>query len=109
MFRALRFTFKVILFSAVVMVIGNLVEWKGKTVSDRIKTHLSQARQSPVIHQVKDWGEDLADRAKEKVNSISLKNRVGTGSMGESESHIPSSEREKLRSLIRELNKSHGP
>ncbi len=85
MLSAIKFVIKITVFSIVVLVLGNWVKYKGSTLSDQVKSHLSFAERTDTGSKIKKWTGNLINHADEE---------------------IAPSEREKLRSLIRELNRS---
>jgi len=96
MFRALFFIVKISFLSAFVLVLGNVVQWNGKTVSDQVKVHLSYAEKA------KDWAKDLISDAKK---GASRKSAAPVAPVKrKSENEIISSEKRKLRALLHELN-----
>jgi hypothetical protein len=115
MLRLFKFVIKFSLFSAFVLVVANLIQWHGQTLSDQVKVQLSHAERSQAAEQVKGWTRKVKDNAKSALHllplpgSISNKNEVSSAA-GEMKSHSPveilPSERQKLRALIQELNTS---
>lgn len=99
MFKIVGFFLKLTVFSLLVLVIGNWLRWDGITISDQIKLKMSHAEDTGLFDSVRDWADQLTHDAKrgfhKKLGQIS------------SQEEIPSSERQKLRALIRELNSSH--
>ncbi len=98
MLRCIGWILKVTLFTAMVLILGSLIRFNGKTVSDQVKTQLAQVERPTGLyerakHYVGNWigGEKKRPRAKTETESM-------TGDA------IPASERQKLRALIRELN-----
>lgn len=119
MLKILGFLLKTALFASVILILGNLIRWDGKTISDQIKTQLSQAERSELAGQIKDLTSDLvadaAEGAKKLPQTLSQKNKKPASSSTEKSaeksrepSEISTSERSKLRALIRELNGSRG-
>ncbi len=127
MFKAIGWVIKLTFFAALVLVLGNWLEFGGKTVSDQVRTHLSHAERSDVASRVKKWATNLTDEAREGAKKRPLKNHApaagNTGAQTQSmapaassdqpnataEAHVeklPSTERQKLRALIQELNGS---
>lgn len=94
MLNGIKWIIKIAVFSLIVLVLGNWLQWRGKTVSDQVKTQLSHAQRSEIAGQVRGWATQLTQDAKEgaKVDSDS--------------EAISSSERQKLKALIRQLNSS---
>jgi hypothetical protein len=74
---------KIAAFSLGILVLGHLVSWDGRTVSDQIKSQLSHAE---------SWAEHKVDVIRNGDHPRET---------------ISPSERQKLRQLIRELNREH--
>jgi hypothetical protein len=114
MFKAIGWLIKTALFAALVLVIGNLVNWKGRTVSDQVKVQLSHAERTELGEKLKDWTSDTKtyrdDLVREttheakKLTHLRPHTAVAANGEGEPSEQLPSSERQKLRALIRELN-----
>ena len=123
MFKLMGFFVKITLFSSMILVLGQLIHWNGKTVSDQVRTHLSQAQRSSAVKRARGVAVDLADdvaigaakartAAQEAANSITHSSALANGptspvSDENSGQEIAPTERQKLRSLIQELNRSH--
>ena len=97
MFRALFWVLKVAIFSLIVLALGNWVHWRGKTISDQVKTNLSHAEQitGEAAENAKTWVEEKKREALGDYKKVAKENAP---------EHIAPSERQKLRALIRELN-----
>lgn len=91
---------KLSLFSLLVLVIGSLVSWNGKTISDHVKI------QSSFLKRMQDRAvsvvSDARKGAERKVASVKEK-------AGNTADNIYNSERLKLKALIQELNSSKPP
>jgi hypothetical protein len=89
---------KFALFSTFILVLGNSIHWRGKTISDQVKLSMAHAERSEVYGAVRNWTERLTHDAKKsaarKANQVIV-------------DEILPSERQKLNALIRELNNSH--
>jgi hypothetical protein len=106
-FKLFKLGVKLLVFSLIVLTLGNIFGWSGKTVSDRVRTQLSAAERK-IDHatgEARDW---VAEKGRELLPEPRAK--VDRGPAQESESsedaEIPPSERQKLKNLIRELNGS---
>lgn len=99
MFKLIGTLLKVTLFAIVILVLANVFEWRGKTISDQVKTQLSHAERLPVTHQVKRWAGGLV-----KDSNTGAQNRARQKDTDLDQ--ITASERQKLKSLIEELNTS---
>jgi hypothetical protein len=117
MIRAIGWLFKTALFAALVLILGNSVNWHGRTISDQVKLQLSHAERSDLAGKLKDWTADTKpyrdslkrETTREAKRLIHLRPRPSVASNesspgGEPSEQLPSSERQKLRALIRELN-----
>lgn len=94
MLRLIGFLVKVTFFSVLVLILGNWLHWDGRTISDQVKIHLSHAERSPVLGEVRHWTNGLINQASQSA----LKDP------GPKSGEILSSERQKLRVLINDLN-----
>lgn len=125
MLKAISWLIKASAFALIVLVIANYFHVGEKTVSDQIKTHLAHAERSEVAGELKDWAHQITTDhknglakkldAEHKVQLISGTERTDVSVPRESaqpkinavktaSEEIPSSERQKLRALMRELN-----
>lgn len=93
MLKAIGWMLKLAVFSLVVLILGNYVRWpsSGRTISDEVRTHLSHAERSAVAGQVREWAGKVTEDARKGIQE-----------------EISPSERQKLNTLIRELNGSRG-
>jgi hypothetical protein len=102
--------FRTVSFAATVLVLGSYLRWGDHTVSDQIRLTLSHAERSPVIapvvHSLGEWtrllSHDVTKLFKKKLN-------LGSHTSHETDEpeEVSLSERQKLRALIIELNRSH--
>lgn len=99
MLKILGWILKLGAFAALVLVMGSLIKWNGKTISDQLKTQLSSAERSETVSHVKGWAGGLIKDSGKAPHSVRRPSRNP-----DSSEDIPSSERQKLRQLIRELN-----
>lgn len=104
MIRAIGWCIKVTLFAGVILVLGNWIKWGNKTVSDQVKTQISHAERSDIAGALKKWTNTVTDEAKNGAAKSSLFEK--RRSEVRPQERIPSSERQKLRALIQELNGS---
>src|SRR5690348_13926235 len=100
MLKLLGFMIKLALFSLIVLALGNWIEWDGKTISDQIKVQMSHPAKKGMIHDIQGWAEKLTSDAREVFQKKLANESTAT-------EDITPSEREKLRSLIHDLNHSH--
>lgn len=121
MLRIIGFMIKLVAFAALVLVIGNWARWDGKTLSDQVKEGVAKAERSEAASKMRDWTRSLTDDAREGAERKAKRraappahaseratdaDRTGSeaAAPARAEERIPSSERQKLRDLIRELN-----
>ena len=108
MLRSLGWIMKVCIFSLAVLILGNSIHWGKKTISDEIKYQMAHAQESPSFKSFKHWSqtllEDAKEGAKKKWESLSLKQSQNEMHRFSEEEEIPSSEKQKLHTLIQELN-----
>lgn len=141
MLKLIGFFLKLCAFSVIVLVLGQLVRWDGKSVSDQVKVRISHAEGYTAEHgesifeRARQWARELLGDAlegslKKKATSRGPASAPPKGflerltiSAGSSESvpsaataandsqastdAIQASERQKLKALIKELNKTH--
>jgi len=94
MLKALAWVIKTSAFALVVLVLANYIRMGNKTVSDQVRMELSHAESAA--------GRTWVHSAERRVQAHK---RHALKMMSE---EIPSSERQKLRALMRELNSSRG-
>lgn len=101
--------FKTLFFAGIVLILGSLIKWDGRTISDQVKTGVAKAERSPwlkktqnwVIEQKKDWLEPSQRKPLQRNKNNTAQSQRWDGP---NEQHPTYREREKLRSLIQELN-----
>jgi len=113
MLRLIGFMIKVCVFSIVVLLLGNVIHWRGRTLSDQVRTSMSQVERAvehridpSTANTVKHWSKKLNFDSAAKPGSKPEKIKVASDAQEEGPDMIPPSERQKLRALIRELNGS---
>src|SRR4051794_25961438 len=106
MFKLIGFCIRFLLLSGLILVLGNWVEWDGKTISDQVKVGMSHAEEYPVFTNFRDWATKITTDA-QKGMKHKLKSGLKTETSPSEQEEISSTERQKLRALIRELNTSH--
>jgi hypothetical protein len=103
-------------FALIILVVANYFHVGDKTISDQVKTQLSHAERAEVVGHVKDWAHEISadqrDGIVKKVNSgvgkiAPFVKREEKKIIKTADEEIPSSERQKLKALMRELNSSH--
>ena len=131
MLKAIGWLIKASAFAIVVLVIANYLKVGTKTVSDHLKTQLSHAENAEVVGEVKDWAQHVT---KDHRGGILKKTKLETGDAAQMSEpaqtrakaaiaparktasteaaavgeEISSTEQQKLRALMRELNSSRG-
>jgi hypothetical protein len=111
---------KLTLFALLVLTLGSLIHIRGRTVSDQIRTGLSQAERSVSLPSMPElsWPKQLPKlpNLSETAESLQKKIRASEENLRKPQSdqtnaseqtEIAPSERQKLRALIRDLNRSH--
>ena len=94
---------KITLFAGLVLVLGNLIQWKGRTVSDQVKTGVAQAEKSQLAakaHNLIDLSQQAFRTSANQRNHLKSESAAKTTDP----QHPTFSERQKLRTLIQELN-----
>jgi len=81
MFKLIFGIIKLAIFTVVVLIASHHIKWDGKTVSDQVKTHMSQAQKSPALEKIR--------RKKPRVHTIDT---------------IDLQDRNKLKELIRNMS-----
>lgn len=97
MLRFFGFIFRVSLYTLVVLMLGNWIEWKGRTLNDQIKYGMAHAERTSVFRQMRNWANDITREAK-----VGFQKKEA-----ETSEEIPASERQKLHVLIQDLNRPH--
>lgn len=132
MLRAISWLVKASVFALIVLIVGNTFKVGNKTINDQVKTQLSHAERVEVVGEVKDWARQITSDQKagieKKINAQRTRAIANNGanearanahpriaprvngkqyelrSTQTASEEIPSSERQKLRALMRELN-----
>lgn len=123
MLKAIGWLIKASVFAIAVLIVANYLKVGKNTVSDHLKTQLSHAENAEVVGEVKDWAQHVT---KEHRGGLLKKVDIESGVVAaKSEAavaraktalapaktegeEISSTERQKLRALMRELNSSRG-
>ena len=120
MLKAIGWLIKASVFAIAVLIIANYLKVGKNTVSDHLKTQLSHAENAEVVSEVKDWAHHVT---KEHRGGILKKAGIENGTIAPVsepvQAHakpviapqpaieeITSTEQQKLRALMRELNSS---
>jgi len=106
MLKAIGYLIKLTVFSVLVLVLGNWLRWDGKSISDQIKTRMAHAEKENILNTVQDtvrgWAEKVTHDARK-----GYRKKLEQPTAIAPQEEISSSERQKLKALIRELNSSH--
>jgi hypothetical protein len=128
MFKAIGWLIKLTVFAGIILILGNMVHWRGHTVSDQVKTSLASAQTAETLDDIKTWANHVtstpantrsANHKNAKKRALPLESphnsyhpvvaaepQPATQAEAPTQEEIPSSERQKLRALIREINTS---
>jgi hypothetical protein len=107
MLNALGNLIKLALFTVAILFAGQWIQWEGRPLASHVNRAIHQALNSEVMDRFVSWSKSLTRDAQEgakkysKGDEIRLRASAPQRSEGED---ITSSERQKLRELIRELN-----
>lgn len=93
MFKLLGALIKLSLFSIVILIAGQLIEFKGRTLSDHVRHQLRIAEKSESVDQLKSFASSLVRDSK-----IKIKKEIKSDA-----DELSASEQEKLKSLIKDL------
>ena len=117
MFKAIAYVIKASLFTLLILVLGNWVRWDGRTISDHVKSTMAAVTRGEKPSRTEKPVAKSIDHAMDKTMTKirSWKDRISTGENETSSSaksgrstaeidRISPNERQKLRSLIQELN-----
>jgi hypothetical protein len=98
MLKLMGFLLKWLAISAIILTLGNWLQWDGQTLADRVKTGTDHLPKYDVLKILQGWAESLTRDAKKGIQ-----NKINSSSLSLHE-EISLSERQKLKTLIRELN-----
>ena len=97
MFKLIGLLIKTALFGLIVLVIGNLVSYKGKTLSDQVKTGVHEARKIDVVEKIDALKKALPEDS--LIHSIA-KSKPAKKEAAQKSEIIHPSERQKLKGLL---------
>ena len=108
MLRPIFWAMKIAIFSIIVLALSNWIHWRGRTISDQVKTNISHAERlsGEAAENAKNWVQEKkrqAESAWDGSAQESAQDSIKEKSQDAPERIAPS-ERQKLRALIRELN-----
>jgi len=129
MFKLIGALLKAALFALVILVLGNVIRWDGRTISDHVRVRTAKFERSNTLKDARGWAEKISEDAREGLkkvpNPLAEKNQAATPAgkpaaerqepkhadnrealKNPPQERIPASERQKLRALIEELNTS---
>lgn len=115
MLSLLKWFLKTTIFTFVVLIAAQLIRWNGKTLSQHIHAGLNQSQKpGGIIHTSSTWSGRLVKDAQQSMGMQStaptatndqIKSSAASAQKAKSTPpEIAESERDKLRSLIKELN-----
>lgn len=90
MLKLIGLLLKLSLFALAILVLGNIVQIRGRTVSDQIKTQMSHAERLLPVQPLEEWRQKIKNSSNELLEAA--------------DEEILPSERKKLQSLLKELN-----
>lgn len=106
MLRMFRTLFVSLVFALVVLVLGNLISWKGQTVSDQVKTTMAQVEKNGLEQSLSDL-KDFFSPVELWIRSLQTDSARGHRAKrlrqieANPEEDLNSSEKEELKSLLR--------
>ncbi len=129
MFKLIGALIKTALFALIILLLGNLVRWDGRTISDHVRAQTAKLERSNSFKGARGWAEKISEDAKEGLKKVPnpLADKLQPASPSTAsdmerqetkhadrreklknppQERIPASERQKLRALIEELNTS---
>lgn len=114
MFKLIGFFVKATVFSVAVLVMGSLIEWKGGTLSDRVRDGIEVVRDSSVIQRSGRWMQEAFSSGRDAARKLlgESPNKWRNSPTKEASDAVSNreelltSERQKLKALIHELNSS---
>ena len=108
MLKFVKTLIKIALFSILVLVIGNLVRWKGKTISDQVQTQISHAERTgtevgeKLPKEIKKWSSGVVRSTRSVVQQA--KQSPHLQKIRTQMEDVSVVERKKLRAFIQDLN-----
>ena len=104
MLKLIGFCIRKILFAILILILGNTVHWDGRTLSEQVRLTMASTERSEWMDTLRGWAKrvtvDAQKGIQKKADTVPTINRAAESD------EIPSSEKQKLRALIRELNTS---
>lgn len=96
MLKLVSTVLKITLFAAAVLVAGQIIHWDGRTLSDQVRIGMAHAERGEAFHRAQRWAKELQKDASKGIGK-KLEEKPVQESIG-------SSERQRLKELINELN-----
>ena len=97
MFKLIWLVIKTLIFGVIVLVIGNLVSFKGKTLSDQVKLGVREAQKIDVEEKIESLKKNLPEDS--LIHSIA-KSKPAKKEAAQKSEIIHPSERQKLKGLL---------
>jgi hypothetical protein len=72
MFKLLGWIVKAAFISVVILVLGNTLEYHGKTLSDQVRSSLSHAESSNAVDGMKTWTHEISSNISERTHKDAL-------------------------------------
>jgi uncharacterized membrane-anchored protein YjiN (DUF445 family) len=123
MLKALGWIVKLTLFSVAILLAGDWIHWSGKTLAQHVRTQAAHAERSDTASYMRDLTHRVTEDArtgldkkikqlKHTTNAVvtdrtEMQAAAPSRTIARTEELIPSSERQKLKALISELNSDH--
>ena len=98
----LRFLFtcvKTIIFSIIILILGNWIKWDGKTLSEQVNNCMTHQKYMPLFQQMKQKSSLFLNDLHQTTSRVHEARAPASSSYEE----ISPSEKQKLRTLIKEL------
>lgn len=103
MLKTLGALIKFGIFALIILMLGNWLRWGGRTISDQIRLGMAHAEKSNWMESIRKWTTEVTTDARKGFQKGATRLTPPP-----SNEEISTSERQKLRALIQELNSSHG-
>jgi len=114
MLSLFKWFLKTAIFTFIVLIASALIKWNGKTLSQHIQAGLQKSQKSGIIQQSSAWSGQVIKDAQQSIGMTKANNdQIKTSSAATAQTQtkaksappeIAETERDKLRSLIKELN-----
>ncbi|MFZ9595645.1 MAG: hypothetical protein ACO3A2_06155 [Bdellovibrionia bacterium] len=101
MLRFIQFLIRITVMSLLILVLGNALQWRGRTISDQVKIQMAHAERSETFESLQHWAQKLSKEAKQGF----FKKPHFSPPVEE----FHSQEKQKLKSLIQRIHSSSDP